>query len=665
MSKPKVYRSATVLRRSLLLRSQKPCRSLCVALLSTATLAVAMPARADDYVVDNASTTQNAGVTLADGDTFTVTETGTIATGGFDSSAVFFFQTDNVTTINNGTLTTTGSDAAGIEARESDNFDVSNAGMITTTGSSSEGIYFIDGAYTLPTDGYNLVANSGTISTEGSSGTGIYVTGSDRVRIENSGTINTAGAGALGMYTGLSTNALVFNSGNINTEGDNAFGFHNLSSPGTVFENTGGITTSGSSAYGVYNRNSPDAILTNDGTISTSGDNAYGIYNSNSDGATINQTGVLRTTGENAIGAIIVNSDDAAFTNSGVLHTTGVGAYALVGSGSTGAEYTNSGYLVSEQGFSIALFDANAVLNLRDPAYLGGAMLLASGTEVDITTGPSHAVYWNFGTTPVAASDLNVSGDVPWFFDSATNTFATYDPTAPAALLDATADAADMLSRLGRNKVGTTGVWATAYGGRFNHNGDATTLDRNIAQHGFALGYANASHENFDWNVMIGTLKSDIKANSVFVQSDSIKSDGWLLGATGRYDLGKLDFEAGVVLGGFGHDSSRFVNDNLAQTGGLTLGEGRAVAKYDSKFIAPEVGLSYLLSNTGGWNITPAGRLRYVANWVDGYSETGSGAATVGGTFLDLWELDLEVTAARHYGDWGVSSTLGYTARKA
>lgn len=635
-----------------------------IALLTTTALTPSMPVFADDYVVDVDATTQNAGVILADGDTMEVTETGTITTGGFDGSTIFFSSSDNVTTTNNGTLTTSGNDGAGIEARDSDNFVITNTSMIKTTGNSSEGVYVIDGAYTVSTDGYNLITNTGTISTEGSSGTGILVTNTDRVKIDNSGTIDTLGASSIGISTNFTTNALVFNSGGINTAGSNAYGFQNNTSSGTVFENTGRITTSGNNAYGLYNRNSPDVVLTNNGIISTSGSQGYGIQNQSSDGATISNNGTLQTTGATAIGVFILNSDNTSFSNSGILHTTGAGAYGLIGSGGSDTEYTNSGYLVSEQSYSIALFDTNAVLNLRDPSYLGGAMLLNSGTEVNITTGPSHSVFWNFGTTPLAAGTLNVSGDVPWFFDASTNTFATYDPTGPAALINASADAASMLSRMGRNMLGTSGFWGTAYGGQTSHDGDNAMLAHDIKQSGIAVGYANTSNENVDWNVMIGSLKSDIKADSAYVRSYDIEGEGWFLGAESRFNAHRFDIEAGIVASFIGHDSSRFVNDNLALTNGRTLGIGGAAAEYDSVFVAPELGLHYLIGNTGSWDVSPAGRLRYVAQWSDGYTESGSGGANVEDSFLGLWELDVEMNAARELGNWFISSTLGYTFRE-
>lgn len=118
--------------------------------------------------------------------------------------------------------------------------------------------------------------------------------------------------------------------------------------------------------------------------------------------------------------------------------------------------------------------------------------------------------------------------------------------------------------------------------------------------------------------------------------------------------------------GRIAHDSKRFVNENLALTNGLTLGQSWADARYEGWFIAPEVGVSATIGEWNGWSLMPSARLRHASQWLDGYQETGSNAnASVGDRTLGLLEARVELGARKTMGVGSVSTRLGYQIRRS
>ncbi len=320
---------------------------------------------------------------------------------------------------------------------------------------------------------------------------------------------------------------------------------------------------------------------------------------------------------------------------------------------------------------------SNTELNLLAPSYIGGAITFSDPTPLNITTGPSHSVLWQLPTNMTGGAP-NVSGPVPWFYDSTTQQFATYDPTAFGGSFDALGDMSNMLSQVGR--AGLDGacrrarnpltplcgarLWVTGFGGRYDHDGDAMTLGRDIAQWGVAMGYRGQAFAGFDWGVMAGYLNSELDAASRWTQSYDIKGDGWFSGLNAKQTLGGVVIDFGVTGGRIDYDQSRFVNDNLALTNGLTLGRSWADSSYAGWFVAPEIGVSTMLATFDGWSFTPAARLRYAGQWLDGFSESGSNAnATVAGRDLGMIEASGELDVTKTVGDATVSGRVGYLSR--
>ena len=209
-----------------------------------------------------------------------------------------------------------------------------------------------------------------------------------------------------------------------------------------------------------------------------------------------------------------------------------------------------------------------------------------------------------------------------------------------------------------------SGFWLTGFGGAFTHDGDSMTLDRDVTQWGVAAGYRGQLASGLEWGVMGGWLNSQIDTSSRWTKSYDIDGQGWFAGLNGRQHFGAFSIDFGVTGGFMDFDQSRFVNDNTATTGGLTLGKSWANASYDGWFVSPEIGISAALGKVGGWNVTPSARIRYAGQWLDGYTETGSAAnATVGDRMLGMVEASAEIELSKNIGFGNLSLRFGGLGR--
>jgi hypothetical protein len=638
-----------------------------------------------------------------------ITNSGSITTSGIRAVGIYNESLNNSAITNSGSITTSGDFAYGIWNASSDNSPITNSGAITTSGTGARGIYneSLDNS---------PITNSGSITTTGANAYGILNQQSPDSPITNSGSITTSGIEAYGILNDESSGSPITNSGSITTSGIRAYGIWNLDSPESPITNSGSITTSGTLAYGILNEASSDSPITNSGSITTtgvgghgiinalssnspitnsgaittSGDFAEGIFNFKSPDSPITNSGAITTSGTLAYGIWNQDSSDSPITNSGSITTTGAGAFGIWNLLSPNSPITNSGRIVSERSDSIRIEGGDpGVLNLNAPGYLGGAITLPSPTTVNLTTGKSHSVLWTLPNAPTS-----ISGPVPWFYNSTTGKFATYDPSGLAGAVNELGDLTGLLSMVGRKGLasdcsakGTAGVpggsgrapeatavspacagpglWITGFGGSIDHDGDSITYDQTFDQTGVAAGYSWSAYRGLQLGVMGGYVQSDMDIDdSRFAPTGSTDSDGGFLGFNGEQALGAFIVDFGITGGWLSHDGSRFINDNLALTNGLTLGKSWADASYDSWFISPQIGIAADFVQGDGWVLTPSARLRYARQSIDGFTETGSNAdATVGSRDLSMLEASAEIAATKSLAFGTVTGRLGYLSR--
>jgi hypothetical protein len=321
---------------------------------------------------------------------------------------------------------------------------------------------------------------------------------------------------------------------------------------------------------------------------------------------------------------------------------------------------------------------------LLAPSFIGGGISLSSqGTAVNITTGASHSVLWEFSTGTLAGGAPNVTGPVASFFNADTRQFATLDPTGFAAAFDTLGDMTGQLSNVGRqglsghlpsaygaaygtkDTIGDAGIaygqglWVTPFAARMKREGDAGTLDRGNTQLGIALGYRWQSRPDLGLGVMAGYVRDESEATSRFAKSHESEADAFFAGFNGRKQWGNLFLDFALIGGFMAHDQDRFVNDNLAQ-----LGISFANASFDSHFIAPEAGLSMSFDAGNGLSITPGTKVRYAAQWLDGYTESGAAAnASVHDRMIGLVEANAEIAATQRFTFGSITGRLGVLGR--
>lgn len=625
---------------------------------SLSVLGSVIAAHAEDIVI---SGPQNATVVLDGGDTLTITKDGIIEPPSGDVGVV-----------------STGG-----------NNEVLNNGRVWTEGNSAHGI-FNDSSSESP------VTNSGTVHTEGVAAFGINSTFSDYSPVTNSGTVHTEGGGAIGINSQDSSFSPIINSGTVHTEGGGYIGIRNQFSDNSPVTNSGLVHTEGASgSFGILNETSSNSPVNNSGKVHTESDQAHGIFNN--------------------------SNANSAVTNSGAVYTGGQNAYGIFSFQNTNSMVTNRGYVVSQQSDAIRMYDTNGVLNLEAPGFVGGEINFALATTVNLKTGPSHSVLWDLSTGSMIGGDpASFSGPVPWFYNSTNKQYATYDPTGLAGAVNGLGDMTSLLSLVGRNGLDRPSApssidfvsaylpaspasdanqrieqafadpamgaapnnvyaadlsaaamaysalgrfWIIGFGGQMTHDGDSMTLDHDITQMGVAAGYTWQSVSGLTLGVMAGYLQSDMDAKSRFSPSHDIESQGWFAGLYGEQAMEAFNIDFGVNGGMLSHDSSRFVNDNLALTNGLTLGQSHANASYDSWFISPEVGIRTDI-NTGNLILTPSARVRYAHQAIDGFSESGSNAnAKIADRDIGMIEASAEIAVSKQLSFGTLTGRVGYVSR--
>jgi len=544
-----------------------------------------------------------------------------------------------------------------------DTLTITGLGSITTTANTAHGVNAHAAAD-------SSIVNNGTITTHGDGANGIFGDDADGISVTNNGLIDVLGANSSsGILLKKSADSALVNNGVITVHADGGSALSVEESDRTSMVNFGDISVTGKYGDGMITEYSDDSTIVNFGTIRSSGESGGGMVIGDSTGGTLANFGTVTTDGDINDALDAWEMIGAKMINGGTLRTKAVDSYGIAVYDSTGVIVSNTGSVISERSYAIMLdnlaFDSE--LNLSTLGYIGGGIHFEQPLTVNITTGPSHSVLWDLSDGVMSGGAPNVSGSVPWFYNSTTRQFATYDPSILAAEFDELGDVTDMLSGVGSNTAGREGLWLAGIGGQRSHAGDGmVTQGRTIQQYGIALGYSGDTDDQTQWSLTGGYLRSNAGIDGSPGTSSQSTSDILFATLSGARQFGIVTIDGGVTGGLTARRGSRFINDNLALTNGLTLGEGAAGASSVGLLVAPEIGISAALASTDGWALTPAARLRYAGQWVGNSTETGSAAdATIDNLAMGLLEANAELAVSKTLGFGVVSTRLGYQIRHA
>lgn len=137
---------------------------------------------------------------------------------------------------------------------------------------------------------------------------------------------------------------------------------------------------------------------------------------------------------------------------------------------------------------------------------------------------------------------------------------------------------------------------------------------------------------------------------AVDMNSQTVDSSYGFGGTYGRFDWGGSFLDLKLWGGGSQNSSTRLIANNLVPNGLES-----ATASYSGAFFTPEAAYGRRVLLGDGVLLTPAARLRYVAGWFNGFTETGSAQAlTIGSRTVQDLEERLEVMVSNTArGTWG------------
>lgn len=555
----------------------------------------------------------------------------------------------------------------------------------------------VDGAVVMDAD--SQVLNNRALI-EAADGDAVTING-DGSTVNNDGTIQTYGYAAYGLYsTGSFTT--IANEGNIFTFGECGYGVYTTAGD-FVFINNGTVATfADENSYGVYAEDADDVVITNNGLIETRGTDAYGIYVYGSH-AVITNNGILRTSGEDGIG-VYVYSDAAdsntLVVNTGFIETMGASKKKFAQGiyiNASGSRVYNSGTVVSNHGEAIkirgtgsALINSGTVISPRSDAILmDGAdqtLELLSGSVIDghirFTDAATATLRFGVGLDARLTIDgmpttiitdrqiLAENGDVltvltPGLVHGGNTVAIEANSAVSGAVrshmsgrrLGAAGEmvplgyaATPAANRTAEADEGYT-AWARGFGAasspRGSSEGFSTSLGGGVF--GFDKRYADGS--------LFGAFLGFGDGVARLASGSRVDTTTIMGGAYGSFAHGSTFVDVAAGLGATTSNSSRRMNDNMAEGGIVT-----AYGEYSGIFVSPSitVGMDHELGNL---RLTPSMTLLYAGIHQDGYSETLS-ELSVGSQFTHVFSVngELELGTLRFGAGekgWSASGKLG------
>jgi len=159
-------------------------------------------------------------------------------------------------------------------------------------------------------------------------------------------------------------------------------------------------------------------------------------------------------------------------------------------------------------------------------------------------------------------------------------------------------------------------VWSKGFAAARQQTADGPNLAATTQAYGGVLGVDKKVTSDLRLGVFLGAGNGRLKVD---LDSQKIKTDYVFGGVFGRFDWAAQFLDFAVSAGGTANSSDRLVANNLV-AGGLET----AKASYNGWFVSPELAYGVRMPMAGNVVMTPTARLRYLAGFFNGYSETGS-----------------------------------------
>ncbi len=225
-----------------------------ILLASTAILAIAVPAHAEDIATKRTTPVKTSTVKNGAPDSITITKDGSVVV---TSGTAVTMDSNNAVT-NKGTVTIgNANNATGILAENGTNGAIDNSGTITIdepyTATDADNDGDLDGPFALGSNRFGIrtagthtgaITNTGTITVEGNDSAGIWLGGTQAGKLSNDGTIKVIGDNTTGLYA-QDVNGNVRLAGIVSAQGANAVGAHFAGDVTGAMEIQGTITATG------------------------------------------------------------------------------------------------------------------------------------------------------------------------------------------------------------------------------------------------------------------------------------------------------------------------------------------------------------------------------------------------------------------------------------
>ncbi|HLH89737.1 MAG TPA: autotransporter domain-containing protein [Xanthobacteraceae bacterium] len=635
-----------------------PSRATAVAAVVLA-LAAASPASAQyvctstatDLTCTNSGTAGPQATTGAPGQNATTSNTGSSGDINTDATGA------NATTINAGTVagsTSTVTDTGNATTTNTGAITgamttTATTGNVTATNSGSVGI----SVFTTTHAGNAIMVNSGSI-------------GGQLITATSTGNATTINSGAAGRIT---TNAGAGIAATLNT-GTVALTLTTSSGPGLATSTNSGtvggfLTTMSLNGNALaFNSGTVGALITfaNGGSAAATntGTARNGFFTQASVGSAV---AINSGTSLGGLTVVTSNAASALAINTGTV----IGPVTLTTFGSGNATLTNSGVISNFGGTAIQFNGGLDTLNLLPGStIIGGIDLVGANDTVNVFAG-------NQNLTFNTLAGATVNGNVP--FVVAGNQLVSIDPTpfglADKTLMDFTRAVSGLLDGIGAGAAASgplssafapsvpgsvaarldaafaaipaladaddqapvfkapgivtadgRAIWARGFGGRRTQDADGAMLAAHTTFLGGAVGFDVLARPDLRLGLFAGGGESRL---ALAGNSGSTNTDTAFGGMYGRWSFvsfGRPSFlDVALHGGGSTNAASRTINDNT-----LASGIEIATARYASSYVSPEVAYGLVIPLWAQYTLTPSLRLRYVAGFFGGYSETGTTA---------------------------------------